>query len=91
VQSAPIADATRILESWERARGAVQWPFMQCVRHGLATGPDERCALCVRDERARERALTRRRDTARTVAIVVVALMAAIATFSLVGAWLDTR
>jgi hypothetical protein len=64
---------------------------MQCVRHGLATGPDGRCALCHRDERAIDRAASRGRDPARTVAIVLVAIMAAVATFFLVGAVLDTR
>jgi hypothetical protein len=33
----------------------------------------------------------RRRDPARAVAILVVAVMAAVATFSLLGAVLDTR
>jgi hypothetical protein len=32
-----------------------------------------------------------RPDTARRVAIVIVAFMAAVATFSLTGAFLDTR
>lgn len=64
---------------------------MQCARHGLAAGPDGRCALCRRDERAIKRATTRGRDPARKVAIVVVAIMAAVATFFLVGALLDTR
>jgi hypothetical protein len=64
---------------------------MQCAHHGLATGPDGRCALCHRDERAIERAAARGRDPARTVAIVLVAIMAAVATFFLVGAVLDTR
>jgi hypothetical protein len=31
------------------------------------------------------------KDPARRIAIVVVAIVAAIATFALVGAWLDTR
>jgi hypothetical protein len=35
--------------------------------------------------------MARRSDPARRVAIIVVAIMAAIATFSLVGAVLDTR
>jgi hypothetical protein len=64
---------------------------MQCARHGLAAGPDGRCALCRRDERAIQRATRRGRDPARQVAIVVVAIMAAVATFFLVGALLDTR
>jgi hypothetical protein len=64
---------------------------MQCAHHGLATGPDGRCSLCHRQDRAIERATSRGRDPARTVAIVVVAIMAAVATFFLVGALLDTR
>ncbi len=64
---------------------------MQCARHGLATGPDGQCALCHRRDRAIERATTRGRDPARKIAIVVVAIMAAVATFFLVGALLDTR
>jgi hypothetical protein len=64
---------------------------MQCPRHGIATGPDGRCVLCHRQERAIVKATTRGRDPARAIAIVVVALMAAIATFFLVGAVLDTR
>ncbi|HTB75155.1 MAG TPA: hypothetical protein VK762_18020 [Polyangiaceae bacterium] len=64
---------------------------MQCAHHGLATGPDGRCALCHRQDRAIERATSRGRDPARKVAIVLVAIMAAVATFFLVGALLDTR
>ena len=64
---------------------------MPCAHHGLATGPDGRCVLCHRQERAIERAITRGRDPARKVAIVLVAIMAAVATFFLVGALLDTR
>jgi hypothetical protein len=64
---------------------------MQCAHHGLAAGPDGRCVLCHRDQRAIERAVTRGRDPARAAAIVLVALMAAVATFFLVGAVLDTR
>jgi hypothetical protein len=64
---------------------------MQCAHHGLATGPDGRCALCRRQDRAIERATSRGRDPARKVAIVIVAIMAAVATFFLVGALLDTR
>jgi hypothetical protein len=33
----------------------------------------------------------KKRDPARAVAVIVVAIMAAIATFALVGALLDTR
>ncbi|HEX3770219.1 MAG TPA: hypothetical protein VHV30_05115 [Polyangiaceae bacterium] len=62
-----------------------------CERHGLAMGPDGRCILCQRDVRALEKKLGARGDPARRIAIVVVALMAAIATFFLVGAVLDTR
>jgi hypothetical protein len=64
---------------------------MTCAHHGLATGPDGKCALCLRRDRVIERATRRGRDPARKVAVVVVAIMAAIATFFLVGALLDTR
>jgi hypothetical protein len=64
---------------------------MRCPHHGLATGPDGRCALCHRLDRHVERAIGRGRDPWRTLAIAVVAIMAAVATFFLVGAVLDTR
>jgi hypothetical protein len=64
---------------------------VQCARHGLATGPDGRCALCLRRERALERVMSRASDPARKVVILVVSIMAAVATFFLVGALLDTR
>jgi hypothetical protein len=64
---------------------------MQCPHHGLATGPDGRCVLCHRQERDIRRAMARGHDPARKIAIVVVAIMAAVATFFLVGALLDTR
>jgi hypothetical protein len=63
---------------------------MQCARHGLATGPDGQCALCHREERAIQHA-RHRHDPARTIAVVLVAIMAAVATFFLVGSVLDTR
>jgi hypothetical protein len=63
---------------------------MQCAHHGLATGPNGKCVLCHRRERALESA-RHGRDPARTLAIALVALMAAVATFFLVGAMLDTR
>jgi hypothetical protein len=64
---------------------------MRCERHGLASRPDGRCALCLREERAQKRALARGSDPARKVAIVVLAIMAAVATFALAGALFDTR
>jgi hypothetical protein len=64
---------------------------MLCPHHGLATGPDNQCVLCHRLQRDVEQATRRARDPARKVAIAVVALMAAVATFFLVGALLDTR
>jgi len=64
---------------------------VQCERHGLATGPDGKCALCHRQERDVDRALTRGRDPARRVAIVVVAIVAAVAAFLVAGAFFDTR
>ena len=65
-------------------------PFMQCAHHGLATGPDGQCVLCHREQRVIQRA-SHGHDPARTLAVVLVAIMAAIATFFLVGAVLDTR
>lgn len=65
--------------------------FLRAVPyHGLATGPDGQCALCHRGERTIRRARYRH-DPVRTIAVVLVAIMAAVATFFLVGALLDTR
>jgi hypothetical protein len=64
---------------------------VQCERHGLAAGPDGKCALCHRQERELDRALHRGRDPGRRVAILVVAIAAAIAAFLLAGALFDTR
>jgi len=64
---------------------------MWCERHAIAAGPDGRCALCRRRDRAIERATRRGRDPARRLAIVVVAIVAALATFALIGALLDTK
>jgi hypothetical protein len=50
---------------------------------------DSHLALTLRGE-ARRKRMTRR-DPARAVAIVVVAIMAAVATFALLGAVFDTR
>jgi hypothetical protein len=63
---------------------------MQCAHHGLATAPDGRCVLCRREERTVQRARYGH-DPARTIAMLLVAIMAAVATFFLVGAVLDTR
>jgi hypothetical protein len=64
---------------------------MQCERHAIAAGPDGRCALCRRDERALERAIQRGHDPARRLAVIVLAIVAAVATFAVVGALLDTK
>ena len=64
---------------------------MQCKRHSLAMGPDGRCVMCRRQERAIERAMGRGRDPARRFAVVLLAIVAAVATFALVGALLDTK
>jgi hypothetical protein len=57
----------------------------------MAAGPDGRCVLCQRAERDLATAVNRGRDPARKIAIVVVAIMAAVAAFTLAGALLDTR
>ncbi len=73
-------------------RDAWLYPLlMQCARHGIAAGPGGRCVLCQRREQELARVVSRGRDVARAIAIVVVALMAALATFALVGALADTR
>jgi hypothetical protein len=47
--------------------------------------------MCRRQERAIERAMGRGRDPARRFAVVLLAIVAAVATFALVGALLDTK
>jgi hypothetical protein len=64
---------------------------MQCERHGLAAGPDGKCALCHREGRKFEVAVVRQNDRARKVAIVVVSLVAGIAAFILLTVIFDTR
>jgi hypothetical protein len=64
---------------------------MQCQRHAIAAGPDGRCILCRRRDREVERAMLRGRDPARRLAIVILAVVAAFATFALAGALLDTK
>jgi hypothetical protein len=64
---------------------------MRCERHGLAGGPDGRCALCRRRERAVQRAIARGHDPARRFAVILVAVMAAVAAFAIAGALFDTR
>jgi hypothetical protein len=81
----------RMEASGRGPRRNIQCRTVQCARHGLATGPDGLCALCHRDERAIERTIARGHDPARRIAVVLVAIMAAVATFFLVGALLDTR
>ena len=63
---------------------------MRCERHGLAAGPDGTCALCHRERRAFFRALVRRHDPARRIAIVVVGVAVGIAVFVLLTAFFDT-
>jgi hypothetical protein len=65
--------------------------MVQCKRHAIAAAPDGRCVLCRRQERAIDRAMQRGRDPARRLAIVLVAIVAALATFAIVGALLDTK
>lgn len=62
-----------------------------CPRHGIAAGPDGRCILCRRQDRAIGVAVRRGRDPWRRLAVIVVAIMAALAAFALAGALLDTR
>jgi hypothetical protein len=65
---------------------------MRCERHGLAAGPDGRCALCHRPEAVASQAAAHQGDrTARRVAKVVVAVVAGIAVFALLLALFDTR
>jgi hypothetical protein len=64
---------------------------MRCSRHGLATGPDGRCALCRSRFSAFMRAGERSRDPVRKVAIVVVAILAGIAAYALIAAAVDTE
>jgi hypothetical protein len=64
---------------------------MRCERHGLAAGPDGACALCRRGQRAFLRAVARRHDPARKVAIVVVGVVAGVVTFVLLTAIFDTQ
>ena len=74
------------------ARERATLPGVQrCERHGLATAPDGRCALCRRLERAARRAAAHGHDPWRRVAIVVLAVMAAVAAFALAGALFDTK
>jgi len=65
--------------------------MMRCERHALAAGPDGGCVLCRRQKRAMERAMRRGRDPARRLAVLILAIVAALTTFALVGALLDTR
>ena len=64
---------------------------MQCERHGLAAGPDGECALCRREQRAFLRAVARRQDPVRRVAIVVVAVLVGVVVFVLLTAVMDTE
>jgi hypothetical protein len=64
---------------------------MRCERHDLAAGPDGRCALCRREEQALSRAMGRRRDPARRVAIVVLGILVGAVVFVLLTAVFDTK
>jgi fatty acid desaturase len=64
---------------------------MRCETHGLAAGPDGRCALCHRRDRDLARPTKRGRDPFRRAAIVIVAVAAGIAALALLLALFDTR
>jgi hypothetical protein len=64
---------------------------MRCERHGLVAGPDGACALCHRETRAFLRAVARRHDPARKIAIVMVGLVVGIVTFVILTALFDTE
>jgi hypothetical protein len=64
---------------------------MRCERHALAAGPDGACALCHREKRAFLRAVARRHDPVRRVAIVVVGVVTGIVAFVLLTAIFDTH
>jgi hypothetical protein len=64
---------------------------MRCERHGLAAGPDGKCALCHSEGRKFEVAVVRQNDRARKVAIVVVAVACGIAAFILLTVIFDTK
>jgi hypothetical protein len=64
---------------------------MQCERHGLAAGPDGKCALCHREARAFDHAVARQHDRARKVSIQVVSVVVGIFVFVALTAIFDTR
>jgi hypothetical protein len=61
---------------------------MKCERHGLVVGPDGRCALCHRGDRAETRHTDRRIHRGLRV---LIAILAGVATYALLMALLDTR
>ena len=64
---------------------------MGCTRHGLATGPDGRCALCHRTDRAVDCANVRQDDRRIHPRLrVLIALAACVAAYATLMAWLDT-
>ncbi len=64
---------------------------MRCARHGLASGPDGRCALCRTRDRVLATAASGSSDPLRRVAVIVVALAALVAAYALITSVVDTR
>jgi hypothetical protein len=62
---------------------------MPCAVHGIAAGPDGRCALCNAHERSVAHRASSRRW--RPVARVVVALVAGVVVFAWLLATFDTK
>lgn len=62
---------------------------IRCLVHGIAAGPDGRCALCLRDERSAQRRAAAR--VGWTCAIGLLALTAALLLAGPVRGWLGRR
>jgi hypothetical protein len=60
----------------------------RCTRHDLARGPEGLCARCVADK---ERLSVPRGDALRTVARLLLAFMAFVATFAALLSFCDTN
>jgi hypothetical protein len=64
---------------------------MMCARHNVAAGPDGRCALCHREDRVRDEVNVKHDDRRVHRRIrVVIAIVACVATYAILMAWLDT-
>jgi hypothetical protein len=65
--------------------------LMLCPRHGIAAGPDGRCALCHRRDRAGDDVVVRQVDRRiHRVLRLMIAIIACGTTYVLLMAWLDT-